>query len=461
MLFRSKFSYQLSTLKPENRLVKLARSRGVSHIPEIHACQDLWVVEDGARIVDEKLRGEMEKYVLERDGPSEGGKKAYEDRVFRAIAYTAYQSIRELFVEKWDLIPIMVDQMIDCELSPRSRFQLAHRGVTGLHELRYKAKILHRDVSVNNIMYEIRDGAYYFILIDFDMAIVVEDRRGKCTYQASSKHRTGTFPFMARELIDNANDRIDLPKLDLVPHLLRHDYESLFYVSFWSVTAIPPTMDIKKRALLARFANVLSGDSRTTVCTKQLFLTSCLKPALIEASPPAKDLCLWFIGFSTAFRKAVNALNDYECALQRPDKDDLAAIAAIKASFDFETVDGLLTRDTLKTAIAPDMPAKSIASMHVSPKYTGAESAPAVSVIGEQSGSASVTPSGTTAGRQKSKNIVQEHGARDERAIAHATQESRAFVGSRRLRRRGMTAVEAIAAQVYVDTKLRPRKAKV
>ena len=72
-------------------------------------------MEDGARIADEKLRAEMTKYVMERGGPSEGSKKAYEDRVFRAIAYTAYESIRDLFVEKWELIPVMVDQMIDCE----------------------------------------------------------------------------------------------------------------------------------------------------------------------------------------------------------------------------------------------------------------------------------------------------------------------------------------------------------
>ena len=80
---------------------------------------------------------------------------------------------------------------------------------TGLHDLRYKAGILHRDISVNNIMYEIQDNAYYFILIDFDMAIFVEDKRGNSTYKTSSKHRTGTLPFISFELILDVVEGLD------------------------------------------------------------------------------------------------------------------------------------------------------------------------------------------------------------------------------------------------------------
>ena len=109
-----KFSYQVKTRKPEDEIVKLSHACGVEHTADIHACQDLWIVEDGTREVDNRLRATMEKYGL--DCPSEdGNKKRYEDRVFRSIAYTAYGSIRDLFAKKWELIPIMVDQMIDCE----------------------------------------------------------------------------------------------------------------------------------------------------------------------------------------------------------------------------------------------------------------------------------------------------------------------------------------------------------
>ena len=106
-----KFSYQVNTRKPEDQIVTLARNHGISHIPDIHAYQDLWVLEDGARVADERIRAAMEKYGLASEDP----KKTYEDRVFRAIAYTAYDPLRNLFSERWELIPIMVDQMIDCE----------------------------------------------------------------------------------------------------------------------------------------------------------------------------------------------------------------------------------------------------------------------------------------------------------------------------------------------------------
>ena len=45
----------------------------------------------------------------------------------------------------------------------------------GLHDLFYKASILHRDVTVDNIMYEKRGDFYLFRLTNFDAAIEVAD----------------------------------------------------------------------------------------------------------------------------------------------------------------------------------------------------------------------------------------------------------------------------------------------
>ena len=78
--------------------------------------------------------------------------------------------------------------------------------------------MLHRDVSVNNIMYEIREGKFYFILIDFDMAVRIAP--DESSYVASSRYRTGTLPFMAYELVKDAHyssSRIWSP----IRHLLR------------------------------------------------------------------------------------------------------------------------------------------------------------------------------------------------------------------------------------------------
>ena len=101
---------------------------------------------------------------------------------------------------------------------------------TGLHDLRYKADMLHRDISINNIMFQLRDDRYYFILIDFDMAVIIradgpKDKDG--TYVAASKFRTGTLPFMAHALVSDAS-LSDIGHWNPVRHLLCHDLESLF-----------------------------------------------------------------------------------------------------------------------------------------------------------------------------------------------------------------------------------------
>ncbi|KAF9029831.1 hypothetical protein BDZ89DRAFT_1065124 [Hymenopellis radicata] len=79
-------------------------------------------------------------------------------------------------------------------------------------------RILHRDLSVGNIMWHRRRGRICGVLNDFDLSSF-RDSTG-----ASSKQRTGTRPFLAHEL--------HLPDSNGQPviHLYRHDLESLFYI---------------------------------------------------------------------------------------------------------------------------------------------------------------------------------------------------------------------------------------
>lgn len=95
-----KFSYQASTRTPEQDLVAIAREAGVKHLPRIHLWGDLWKLSDSTR-----------QLFLEKSG----GAAEYEDRTLRAIVYSRYSSIKTLFVDRCDLIPVMVDQMLDCE----------------------------------------------------------------------------------------------------------------------------------------------------------------------------------------------------------------------------------------------------------------------------------------------------------------------------------------------------------
>ncbi|KAF9258777.1 hypothetical protein L218DRAFT_876222 [Marasmius fiardii PR-910] len=79
-------------------------------------------------------------------------------------------------------------------------------------------KILHRDISLNNVMFRRNPVTHevYGVLNDFDLSSRVgEDRT------ASSKQRTGTKPYMAHDLFDDQW---------VLGHLYRHDLESIFYV---------------------------------------------------------------------------------------------------------------------------------------------------------------------------------------------------------------------------------------
>lgn len=94
-----KFAYQVNTRPPEYEFINIARKAGVDHLPEFHMCTDLWKMSDGARRVF---------FAHEREAD-------YEDRTLRMTVYTKYGSIKKLFFERCDLIPVMVDQMLNCE----------------------------------------------------------------------------------------------------------------------------------------------------------------------------------------------------------------------------------------------------------------------------------------------------------------------------------------------------------
>ncbi|KAA1473814.1 hypothetical protein DENSPDRAFT_873011 [Dentipellis sp. KUC8613] len=90
------------------------------------------------------------------------------------------------------------------------------------HIVNFKAKILHRDLSTENLMFN-RDKKKhaYGILNDWDLC---EDADTK-THTTTARHRTGTLPFMAMELL------CEKPPV----HRYRHDLESFFWILIWAV----------------------------------------------------------------------------------------------------------------------------------------------------------------------------------------------------------------------------------
>lgn len=94
-----KFSYQVSTRKAEHKFVEMAKKVKVRHLPDVHMWADIWRMSEGARSV----------FFAKTDGSS-----PYEDRTLRAIVYSEYASIKPLFADKPESVPIMVYQMITC-----------------------------------------------------------------------------------------------------------------------------------------------------------------------------------------------------------------------------------------------------------------------------------------------------------------------------------------------------------
>lgn len=89
--------------------------------------------------------------------------------------------------------------------------------LSGHHSLLVDAGILHRDISINNVMRS-RNPDHHLrgFLIDLDLAHHGEK-------SSNDAFRTGTAPFIALDLLRRSN----------IQHTWLHDLESFFYVLIW------------------------------------------------------------------------------------------------------------------------------------------------------------------------------------------------------------------------------------
>jgi hypothetical protein len=92
--------------------------------------------------------------------------------------------------------------------------------IQGHRHMYQQHNVLHRDVSINNVLLvpTSAGSSCQGILIDFDLAI--DTNREK---PSGAGHRTGTFDFMAFEILGGHADR----------HTPLHDLESFFYTLLW------------------------------------------------------------------------------------------------------------------------------------------------------------------------------------------------------------------------------------
>ncbi|PSS17152.1 hypothetical protein PHLCEN_2v3210, partial [Hermanssonia centrifuga] len=312
-----KFAYQVVSRKREQDLVEVARKAGVDHIPKVHMWSDLWKLSEGARAIFHN-----------------GETNAYEDRMLRALVYTRYIPLKALFKTAWHLIPHMADQILDC-----------------LHDLRYKANMLHRDISANNVMFEIRDGAVKFIVIDFDLATTV-DSEGEPFAAPSSKHRTGTLPFMAHELLtDMSQPKPPPPDYQRITHRLRHDFESLFYLCLFCVFTMVKVEDEKTRVTVAAQVTEWENSALKTIASVKRDL--CMDSSgdrvgefILPAS--CEGLRRWFCGWTDAFSEAYSTIAGHKKKIRLAKWDDEDKSPP---NFDIDTLQGTLTRDKIKESL--------------------------------------------------------------------------------------------------------------
>ncbi|KIK54085.1 hypothetical protein GYMLUDRAFT_49028 [Collybiopsis luxurians FD-317 M1] len=185
----AKFYFPSATRTAENVLVMKARDSAnksdewaLEHLPEIIDCVDLTSIHDDS--VQKRL------YELL-------GSKSYEQRILRVSFHEPLEPLMNL-------------------KSPLELAQVIY-DIVQIHQwLCEVPKILHRDISIGNIMFKRVGDKVFGVLNDFDLAFCPE-----YSEQPSSKHRTGTTPFMAYDLLDNDWKR---------GHMYRHDLESIFYV---------------------------------------------------------------------------------------------------------------------------------------------------------------------------------------------------------------------------------------
>ena len=202
--------------------------------------------------------------------------------------------------------------------------------------MKYKANVLHRDVSVNNIMYEVRDGEPFFILNDYDL-VSLQKPAGEDA-KPSSKHRTGTPPFMACEVLSDLGslNRGDRP---FISHILRYDFESLYWVSLWCTMTMEPVEDATLKNLIKTTLSEwetgpfdrIASSKRSVIMTADAFDTLTMTPLY---NPCRGWLSRWN-----------DVLSDAAFHLRRRRGYGAASL------MDFETVDGLVTKETILEAI--------------------------------------------------------------------------------------------------------------
>ncbi|KAF9474598.1 hypothetical protein BDN70DRAFT_884630 [Pholiota conissans] len=160
-------------------------------------------------------------------------------------------------------VMVMTEQLPITELTTPETLISAIRDVFKCYRWLYEtAGIMHRDISVNNVMFRKNGDQIHGVLSDYDLVLELQNRG----LGPSSKNRTGTRPYMA----------LDLLNIPPMAHQYRHNLESLYYVLVVLATRY------KDGPLNAWCKAEAHDDSRALYMEKKLFI-------LDQELPPLSD----------------------------------------------------------------------------------------------------------------------------------------------------------------------------
>ena len=235
-----KFSWTSDKRKPEAYLLRLARERGVEGIAKLfgdYRISSIADIREGLTFAKphafRNIAGELPKKRKSVDtrGSSSKRSSSYSQSHNKAkqeneVASTVEYSQTSLYTHDESSFDNRIFRCL--VISPAGRairdFQSipelleALRDAIKAHRSLYTAgKILHRDISENNIIITDPKEADGFtgMLIDEDLAKEIGSK------PSGARHQTGTMEFMAIQVLRRAS------------HTYRHDLESFFYVLLW------------------------------------------------------------------------------------------------------------------------------------------------------------------------------------------------------------------------------------
>lgn len=195
-------------------------------------------------------------------------------------------------------------------------------------------------------MYTKKNGEDWFILNDFDLATEVDaDGRPR---GATARHRTGTLPFMAVEILKEMQKVADAGgdyTQQTLPHCVRFDYQSLLFVSIWCAVKIRPEVssEAEEKTGNAYLRRWEQGDYGNMSTAKKEIMTEPQDFGEIPFSPLFDRQTSWLEGFMWPFSDAHAAgIARLSMAIRMREKTETT-----QSFKEFETAYGQLTLEKI------------------------------------------------------------------------------------------------------------------